>query len=343
MNDEVLEERAVRPETGTDLRSRIIAVGSGKGGTGKSTFAINLACSLAALGQDVVLVDADLGGMDISNLLGRDLYHYTLNSYIAREVEELSEVLEPTPSPRLHLISGGSEIISLSNPFYQQKLRLIRGLLRLKTNYIVVDLGPDIGFNTLDFFNTAHVRFLITQNVDPVIMGTYRFLKAAFIRQMKQEFKDNKAVIELINRHQNSSGEAVRASLIEAIRQENGNLNARLDKLIFAFQPRLVFNMTKNQASRKTADRIFSFILESYGFRLKTAGFIPFDKDVEQAYAHAEPAILRFPRSLTARAMFDLMAVTGLNLHASGNPVPGFANFMPLLEKEAAHWKFARH
>ncbi|MCK6053084.1 ParA family protein [Moraxella osloensis] len=37
----------------------IILLGSQKGGCGKSTIAINIACSLANLGKDVVLVDAD--------------------------------------------------------------------------------------------------------------------------------------------------------------------------------------------------------------------------------------------------------------------------------------------
>jgi len=49
---------------------RIIAVGSGKGGVGKSTTAINLALSLAAEGLRVGVLDADLYGPSIPKLLG---------------------------------------------------------------------------------------------------------------------------------------------------------------------------------------------------------------------------------------------------------------------------------
>lgn len=49
---------------------RIIAVGSGKGGVGKSTSAVNLALSLAAEGLKVGLLDADLYGPSIPKLLG---------------------------------------------------------------------------------------------------------------------------------------------------------------------------------------------------------------------------------------------------------------------------------
>jgi ATP-binding protein involved in chromosome partitioning len=48
----------------------IVAVASGKGGVGKTTVAVNLALALAAAGQRVGLVDADLYGPDVPRMLG---------------------------------------------------------------------------------------------------------------------------------------------------------------------------------------------------------------------------------------------------------------------------------
>jgi len=53
-----------------DTPRRVVAIGSGKGGVGKSTVAVNLAVALAALGQRVGLLDADIHGPDIGVMLG---------------------------------------------------------------------------------------------------------------------------------------------------------------------------------------------------------------------------------------------------------------------------------
>jgi ATP-binding protein involved in chromosome partitioning len=59
------------PESAAAERPQhIVAVGSGKGGVGKSTVAVNLAVALAAQGLRVGLLDADLHGPDVGVMLG---------------------------------------------------------------------------------------------------------------------------------------------------------------------------------------------------------------------------------------------------------------------------------
>ena len=51
-------------------RTRVIAVASGKGGVGKSSLTVNLAAALAAQGQEVGILDADIYGHSIPHILG---------------------------------------------------------------------------------------------------------------------------------------------------------------------------------------------------------------------------------------------------------------------------------
>jgi len=61
-----------RVERGAIRASRIIAVGAGKGGVGKSTIAVTLAVGLARMGRTVGLLDADIYGPSIPTMLGLD-------------------------------------------------------------------------------------------------------------------------------------------------------------------------------------------------------------------------------------------------------------------------------
>ncbi len=62
-------------------RRRIIAIGSGKGGVGKSLLAANLGIYLAQLGKRVILIDADLGGANLHTFVGVERPAVTLGDF----------------------------------------------------------------------------------------------------------------------------------------------------------------------------------------------------------------------------------------------------------------------
>lgn len=120
---------------------RVIAVGGGKGGIGKSLLSANLGIALARRGARVVLVDLDLGGANLHTCLGVGQPKVTLSDFIDRKVQNLEDVLVPTPFERLSLVSGAMDGLDAANPRHAQKSKLIRNLRLLDVDYVLLDLG----------------------------------------------------------------------------------------------------------------------------------------------------------------------------------------------------------
>ncbi len=165
---------------------KIIAVGGGKGGVGKSVVACNLAVGLAQRGTDVVLVDADLGAPNLHTLLGIERPHGSLNDLLGDRSRHLADVLTPTSIPGLRLACGAAPILGVANPEFQKKQRIIRELNRLDAEVLVVDIGAGVSYNVIDFFNAADIRLVVVTPQITSMHNAYGFIKSALHRMLQR-------------------------------------------------------------------------------------------------------------------------------------------------------------
>ena len=86
---------------------KTIAVMNQKGGTGKTTSAINLAGELVRRGKKVLIVDMDTQGNATSNLLLTEVPPYTLTDVIVSKTAVLADTICHTSIENLDLIRGG--------------------------------------------------------------------------------------------------------------------------------------------------------------------------------------------------------------------------------------------
>ncbi|MEW6433327.1 MAG: P-loop NTPase [Myxococcota bacterium] len=171
------------------VAERIISVGGGKGGVGKSLVAANLAIAMAQAGRRVVLVDGDLGAANLHTLFGIERPGPTIQTFIEHGIESLEGARVETGVPNLTLVRGASAVVGAANISHTQKQRLLRHVERLDADVVLVDVGAGIAFNQVDFFDLADLRLLVLTPQLTSIQNGYGFAKAALYRRLDRVLK----------------------------------------------------------------------------------------------------------------------------------------------------------
>ncbi len=166
-----------------------IAIGSGKGGTGKTMTIANIAVQLARQGKRVYLVDLDVGGADTHILYGLFKPKRTLTDFLTRQVETIEETAHIFYSYHgLKLIPGTGETLQTSNMTFQEKKRLLRALDSIDADVLLLDVGAGTSYHALDFFMNSDIQICVTLPDPTSIMDLYNFLQLATIRKILGSF-----------------------------------------------------------------------------------------------------------------------------------------------------------
>ncbi len=139
---------APQPLSGVDA---IIAVGSGKGGVGKTTLAVNLATCLAKLGHKVGLLDADVYGPNVPLMLGTSAQPKVLadNRIVPLEVHGLKVI-------SVGFLNPGDKPLIWRGPMLHSIIRQFLGSVEWgQLEYLVVDLPPGTGDVALSLIQTV--------------------------------------------------------------------------------------------------------------------------------------------------------------------------------------------
>ena len=128
----------------------LIAVGSGKGGVGKTTVSVNLAIALAQLGHKTGLLDADVYGPNVPIMMGiRDT-----PTAIAERIQPLVQYGVQLMS--MGFLSPGDKPLIWRGPMLNSVIQqFLRGVDWKDLDYLIIDLPPGTGDVQLSLIQSA--------------------------------------------------------------------------------------------------------------------------------------------------------------------------------------------
>ena len=142
---------APQPPTSLPGVAHIVAIGSGKGGVGKTTLAVNLAVALSKLGYRVGLLDADIYGPNVPLMMGstqqpRILQGNQIEPNTAHGVKVIS----------IGLISPGDKPLVMRGPMLHQIIRqFLQQVAWGELDFLLVDLPPGTGDVVISLVQTV--------------------------------------------------------------------------------------------------------------------------------------------------------------------------------------------
>lgn len=172
--------RAQNNEPGIN-KGTVVSVYNPSGGMGTTTIAVNLAATLAALGEKTVLVDLNLCSGDVTAFL--DLTpRYTLSNVTARlghvDASFLRSVIVSHPCG-IHVLCAPVDL-GEADQIQPEQLREVIDILKGIFTYIIIDTaGPLFGCNLSTFESSDQILFNTTLNL-PALKNAKRYFTAMY-------------------------------------------------------------------------------------------------------------------------------------------------------------------
>ncbi|MEK6398571.1 MAG: Mrp/NBP35 family ATP-binding protein [Terriglobus sp.] len=129
----------------------VVAVGSGKGGVGKTTVSVNLSIALAKLGKRVGLIDADIYGPNVPTMMGQTRQPSVLENSMMEPLESYG-----VKFISVGLISPGDKPLVMRGPMLHQIIRqFLQQVQWGELDYLIIDLPPGTGDVVISLVQTV--------------------------------------------------------------------------------------------------------------------------------------------------------------------------------------------
>lgn len=156
--------------------AKVITIASGKGGTGKTTSAINLGVALQALGEEVLVVDANLTTPNIGLHLGAPIVPVSLNHILLGKADLDEAIYEHESGTRI--MPSSLSVRELEKVRFDKLSEVTRKLKRTE-GYVLLDSSAGLGEEAMAAISAGDEVLIITNPEMPSVTDALKTIKIA--------------------------------------------------------------------------------------------------------------------------------------------------------------------
>jgi flagellar biosynthesis protein FlhG len=284
---------ATEPRVTIQGATRVVAVGGGKGGVGKTFLVANLAVALARLGRRVVVVDADLEGANLHTCLGLPMPPHSLADFVAHREQDVGKLAVETRVPGLRLIAGTHAHLGQAQPGRGARVRLMRALRAFDSEFVIVDLGAGTHAAVLDYFLLADEGVVVVAPEPTSVENAYAFLRAAYYRRLRLAAVGH-GVRQLVTQamdQRNERGIRTPLDLLREVKALDPVAGGHFERTMREFRPRVVVNEVRSAEDVELGFAVCNVCHKYFGIEADYLGYVNHDPAVRRAVLARRPVV----------------------------------------------------
>ena len=285
----------------SDSGPRVVAIGGGKGGVGKSLVAANVGIFLATLGKRVVVVDAALGTPNLHVFAGVPRPMRTLAECTVPGGPRLADITLSTPVPGLRLIAGASDPAWVEGDRSRVAHHVAAEIRSLACDWVVIDLGTGTADWTLDLFLEADLGVLVAVPDPTSIELMHRFVRAAFLQHLRRLGLGSAIALPPGEMRGHEGGIIAPLDIYLRAVQVDDPRVGELRDAILGFAPLLVINAARSKADMELGRAVVSSGRRRLGVPLQYLGHLEYDEAVWVSTRRRRPLLVEHPESRIAK------------------------------------------
>ena len=311
------------------MTPRVVAIGGGKGGVGKSLVAANVGIFLATLGKRVVLVDAAFGAANLHIFAGLPRPSRSIAEALTAGGPRLAELAVPTHVPGVKLVGAVYDPPWVAEPSPDRVQALADQLHDLPADWVVVDLGGGVAAPVLELFLAADVQIVVAVPDPTSIELMHRFTKAAFLRSLERRGLADLAHAASRDPRDHEGGTPSALDVyLHAVEQRATELDELRDAIL-SFSPHLVINSARSKSDMELGRAVASAARRRLGTPIRYLGHLEYDEAVWASTRRRRPLLIEHPETRIAKC-FERVARGILALRpvlAEGDVLPSDSHY----------------